>query len=156
MRIIGAILVVTGLLGAACTASPAGGAAAASGTAAGRTIEIEMKEFAFSPATLTVRAGERVVLRARNTGAAEHDLMAGRNPKPSQGYGEDLFAGAGAKLTGGRAGHADGHRGVGLLLPAAQAGAVAFVVPSLPGAYEFGCFVAGHYEAGMKGTLIIE
>jgi len=29
-------------------------------------------------------------------------------------------------------------------------------VPPEKGEYEFGCFVQGHYEAGMKGRLIVK
>ena len=33
---------------------------------------------------------------------------------------------------------------------------VTFTVPDTPGAYPFLCTFAGHYQAGMKGTLIVE
>ena len=139
------------VLAASCTA-PAG--AAAPGT--DRTVEIEMKEFGFSPSAITLRAGERVILRVKNTGTTEHDLMAGRDPKPSEGYHEDLFAGVEVRMTGGaQTGHGATHRGVGLLLATTRAGEVAFTVPNRPGEYEFGCFVPGHYELGMKGALTI-
>ena len=35
-------------------------------------------------------------------------------------------------------------------------GEVSFVVPGTTGRYEFGCFLPGHYEAGMNGTLVVE
>jgi plastocyanin len=31
-----------------------------------------------------------------------------------------------------------------------------FVVPDRKGTYEIGCFLPGHYEAGMKGTITVE
>lgn len=139
------------VLAASC-AAPAASAAAG----ADRTVNIEMKEFGFSPAAITLRAGERVIFRVKNTGATEHDLMAGRDPKPSEGYHDDLFAGVEVRMTGGaETGHGATHRGVGLMLAATRSGAVTFTVPNRPGEYEFGCFVPGHYELGMKGTLTI-
>ena len=33
---------------------------------------------------------------------------------------------------------------------------VAFTVPSKPGNYPFICTFAGHYQAGMKGTLVVK
>lgn len=151
MRARGAILAAAVLVLAASCAAPATEAAPSTG----RTVEIEMKEFSFSPSAITLRAGERVILRVKNGGTTEHDLMAGRDPKPSEGYHEDLFADLEVRMTGGAPGHGAAHRGVGLLLATARSGAVAFTVPDRPGHYEFGCFVPGHYELGMKGTLII-
>lgn len=41
-----------------------------------RTIEIEMRDFAFAPETLTLRAGEKVTLAFKNVGKLEHEFMA--------------------------------------------------------------------------------
>lgn len=138
------------LIASACSAP----ASTASGA---RTIEIEMKEFAFSPPRLTLNAGEKVTLRFRNAGTVEHEFMAGREARPSEGFAQDVLAGITLDMTGG-AGHMDGmgHGGGGMRMNAGQAGTLAFVVPDRKGSYEFGCFVAGHYEGGMKGTLVIE
>lgn len=46
--------------------------------------------------------------------------------------------------------------GAGIRVDAAKSGSLTFRVPDANGRYEFGCFVPGHYEAGMKGTLVIE
>ena len=37
-----------------------------------------------------------------------------------------------------------------------EIGQVTFVVPAKPGRYPFICTFAGHYQAGMKGTLIVK
>ncbi|HEY5597197.1 MAG TPA: cupredoxin domain-containing protein [Kiloniellales bacterium] len=42
---------------------------------AGRTIEIEMREWSFAPAAITVAAGEAVKLAVRNTGSVPHEFM---------------------------------------------------------------------------------
>ena len=33
---------------------------------------------------------------------------------------------------------------------------VTFIVPEVPGEYPFLCTFAGHYQAGMKGTLTVK
>ena len=122
-----------------------------------RTIELEMKDVLFSPSTLTVRGGERVLLRFRNAGTTDHEFMAGREPRADGGYKEDLFQGLPVRMVGGSAeGHAMSHGGFGLIVANGRSGAIEFTVPSKPGTYEFACFIPGHYEAGMRGTLVIE
>ena len=39
-----------------------------------RIVEIEMRDFAFFPETLTLRAGEKVTLSFKNVGKLEHEL----------------------------------------------------------------------------------
>ena len=62
-------------------AACAGGAA----SAGERTITIEMKEFAYSPSTITLKPGERVTLSFKNLGTVEHEFMAGRAPATGMG-----------------------------------------------------------------------
>lgn len=78
------------------------GGPAVSGQEAGRKIRISMTEYKFSPARITLRAGERVTLMLVNEGGKkkEHELMVGRGVKkggPFQdrpdGYGADFFGG---------------------------------------------------------------
>ena len=45
-----------------------------------RTIQIEMSDFAFSPSSITLRAGEKVTLTFKNVGTVEHEFMAGKDP----------------------------------------------------------------------------
>lgn len=81
--------------------------------------------------------------------------MAGREPSPGRGYGEDLFKGV-ETLPKPTADHGMGHGAlVAVRVPPGQSAIMTFVVPATAGPYEFGCFVEGHYEAGMKGTLTI-
>ncbi len=44
---------------------------------------------------------------------------------------------------------------VGVRLQPGQTATLSFVVPDKVGDHEFGCFVAGHHESGMKGKLTI-
>lgn len=122
--------------------------------AAGRMIEITMKEFTFSPRSITVRPGETVTLKFTNVGSLEHEFMAGRAPLPSRGYAEDWLKRAVPAL----ANHThpgEDHVGEGIRVSADWGNRVTLVVPEETGTYEFGCFIAGHYEAGMKGSIVV-
>jgi uncharacterized cupredoxin-like copper-binding protein len=117
-------------------------------------IAITMREFTFSPRTITVNAGETVTLKLTNEGAIEHELMAGRAAVPSQGYSEDWLK----RAIPGLAGHThpgEQHLGEGIRVSPDWPGRLTLVVPQERGTYEFGCFIVGHYEAGMKGTIVV-
>lgn len=141
-----AIVAVLPLL-AACTG--------ATGQTAGRTVELRMGEFAYAPAALSLRAGETVTLRLVNAGTVEHEFMAGARATPSRGYAEDLLAGVTLSTSGTDSHGGAGHAGAGVRVPAGKTATVTFTVPAKAGSYEYGCFVAGHYESGMKGRLEI-
>ena len=122
--------------------------------AAGRVIELTMKEFTFSPRTITVRPGETVTLKLTNVGALEHEFMAGRAPVAGRGYSEDWLKRAVPAL----ASHThpgEEHIGEGIRVSADWGHQVTLVVPEETGTYEFGCFITGHYEAGMRGSIVV-
>jgi uncharacterized cupredoxin-like copper-binding protein len=139
------VLSLTGAL-AAC-------AAPAPPTAGERTIEIQMREFAFSPESLTLRGGERVTLAFRNVGNLEHEFMAGSEPAYGKGYLNDLLSGAHVE---GSAGHGSDHVGTGIRVAPNSTMRFTFVVPERSGVFEFGCFLVGHYESGMHGRLVVD
>ncbi len=140
------------LLISAALAAPACGGAPASGDTSSRVIEIRMTDFAFVPARLVLRPGDHVTLRLRNDGTAEHEVMAGTGAM-ADGYMTDWLAGA---LVGGAAGDHAGHTGVSVRVPAHATASVDLVVPPLAGELEFACFVADHYERGMRGTILVD
>jgi uncharacterized cupredoxin-like copper-binding protein len=119
---------------------------------AGRVVRIDMSDFAFSPASISVTPGERITLSFRNLGSQEHEFMAGSQATPGKGFAHDWLDLAKAD---GVKGHDTGHSGVGLRLAPRDAANVTIVVPAQIGEVEFACFVVGHYESGMKGTLIV-
>ncbi len=125
----------------------------ATSTSDGRTIEIEMRDFAFSPETLTLRAGEKVTLAFKNVGKLEHEFMAGNEPAIGRGYLKDWLAGARIDAS---AEHGMDHQGAGVRVAPNATTTVTFVVPSQGGVFEFGCFVSGHYEFGMRGRLVVD
>lgn len=123
----------------------------------GTAVRIDMLNFAFAPQTIRLKAGERVTLRFVNRSPLEHEFMAGRGPEPMGGYAEDFFKGVDVDTRSGKA-ERSGHGGAFELevAPHMGTGEISFVVPGTKGSYEFGCFVPGHYQAGMKGTLVVE
>ena len=143
----GVALLLVAVAAAACAGQPAK-------PAAGRVIEITMREFTFSPRSITVRPGETVTLKFTNVGSLEHEFMAGRAPVPSRGYTEDWLKRAVPAL----ANHThpgEEHLGEGIRVSADWGNRVTLVVPEEKGTYEFGCFIAGHYEAGMRGSIVV-
>lgn len=149
MRSLWAGVAAITLIAAAC-----GGGAASTAVAGERTIEVRLTDFAFSPSRITVAPGERITFKFTNAGALEHEFMAGRGAIPSKGYADDWIARAGA-ATAPHTHPGETHTGEGVRIPADWYGTLTVVVPDEKGVYEFGCFVQGHYEAGMKGTLVV-
>jgi uncharacterized cupredoxin-like copper-binding protein len=132
-------------------------------------IEITMDEFGFSPDTVRIPAGPRVTLVFTNVGALPHEFMAGRDAKDGH-FERDLFEGLHVNMTteemameGGEHGHAYGggqggdDHGTMLMTEVGKTAMMAFTLPeSSRGVWTIGCFLPGHFEAGMRGTLIVE
>lgn len=119
-------------------------------------IQIELKDFAFKPSRITLKAGQSVTLKLVNSDVVEHELLAGRQANATDGgYREDLFKDVRLEIKGGKA-SSHGLPGNGVLVEAGKTAEVSFTVPDKKGTYEIGCFVPGHYVAGMKGTLVVQ
>jgi uncharacterized cupredoxin-like copper-binding protein len=118
----------------------------------GRVVRVDMSDFAFSPASISVTPGERVTLSFRNIGTQEHEFMAGHDATPGKGFAHDWLDLAKVDAV---KGHDAGHSGFGLRLAPRGAANITIVVPAQVGEIEFACFVLGHYESGMKGTLSV-
>lgn len=140
-------------IAAALVAAACGGGATPRGAAtdAPRTVQIGISEFFFSPALLTLRSGETVTLVLKNSGTQEHTFMAGRGPQFGKGFSQDWLMPAMSMPAGQDMGSAPGVR----IAPGTTA-TLTLVVPADAGDFEFGCFRPGHYESGMKGTLLVE
>ena len=113
-----------------------------------QTLTVAAKEFAFAPATLTVKAGQPVTLSLQNTGAVDHDWSV-----------QEIEISGEAKSSGDvPAGHMMGGTGdepkLHVAVGTGGKGTLTFT-PSKPGTYAFYCTVAGHKEAGMVGTLTV-
>jgi uncharacterized cupredoxin-like copper-binding protein len=106
------------------------------------------KEFAFTPAALTVTAGQPITINFQNTGSVDHDFS----------IREIEISGEATSSGDASSGHMMGGMGdQPKLHVAASAGGKSTLTftPSKPGTYEFYCTVAGHKEAGMVGTLTV-
>ena len=108
-----------------------------------RTVEIRMRdEMRFIPGHLDVRQGETVRLKVANDGKLPHELVIGTK--------KELDAHAAMMMESGMA-HDEPY--------------VAHVAPgetveiiwkfNRKGRFHFACLVAGHYEAGMAGTITV-
>jgi len=140
------------ILSAAVLVSCNGGVARATAEPA-RVITISMGDFFFSPAVAEVHAGERVTFVLNNLGLYEHEFMAGREAVAGTGYARDWLAAAGADGSGGQ--DTNHHIGAGIRVAPNRTATLTVVVPEGRGEFEFGCFIAGHYESGMRGKLIV-
>lgn len=133
-------------------------------------VTIDLAEFAFQNSagaggsSFSLPANKTVGIHVRNVGNVEHELLIGRSVnyedgKPD-GYLESLFADVPADVfvympqkveveTGGEFEEAE-------LEPQAELWIRSIFPEAAKGTWEIGCFVEGHYEAGMKATLVIE
>ncbi len=111
-------------------------------------ITVEATDFAYSPLSISIPAGEPVTLLLKNSGKVEHDFVIDK-----------------INVTGVEASEADpaAHHQMGHEQPEydlhffARAGETATLKFTAlePGTYEIFCSVAGHKEAGMIGKLIV-
>lgn len=127
-RRIQAVLTV-GIVAATLSATACGGGASGSAPA-GPAIRVSggsaANEFSFTPAEVRVRAGQAATVEFSNTSQLLHDFST-----RGQAQNVTLVAAPGSSRTG-------------------------TFTPADSGRYEFFCGQAGHEQAGMKGTLIVE
>lgn len=110
--------------------------------AVNRTITLSMSDkMRFTPNHLNVKQGETIKLVIKNTGAGLHELVIGTKPE------------------------LDEHAALMVKFPDMQHDEpyMAHVAPgktseliwtfNRPGTFDFACLIAGHYQAGMVGTI---
>ena len=106
-----------------------------------RTVEIRMlDEMRFAPDTIDVRQGETIRLALTNTGKLPHELVIGTQ--------KDLERHAAKMMDAGMA-HDEPH--ATLVAPGSK-GEIVWNF-NRAGRFDFACLVAGHYQAGMTGTI---
>ena len=118
-------------------------AAALFSAPAGHTASLEMTDLKYSNTALATKAGDVLEVFLANKGSIEHDFTLAKVPgeKALRVGGKDTDVSAGNEV------HAH--------LKSGESGLVRLKV-SEAGTYEFWCTVAGHKEAGMKGTLTVQ
>lgn len=133
---------------------------------ADRTVEVLLKDIAFEPSSLQVKAGETVRFVLINQGKLPHEFNLGDKAMHVEHQKEMLamqgqtFASAGQQGSGhdvmqhGHNAHAHGAGNTVLVQPGQRAELTWTFSASAP--IEFACNVPGHYQAGMVGPLTIE
>jgi len=118
------------------TQPPAAGAA--------RAVKVTANDqLRFQPATLSVKAGETVAFTVTSPGKVAHEFVIG--DQAFQDEHEKEMAGQTMPM-------GDDASGVGLSAGATKTLTYTF---RQPGALQFACHMAGHYKAGMKGTITV-
>jgi uncharacterized cupredoxin-like copper-binding protein len=108
-----------------------------------RTIEVEMRDIAFVPTTLDVRAGETIRFVFTNTGQVTHDAFLG-DAAAQEEHEKEM-----------REGHGD--HGQGSNAVTVEPGNQRQLVHTFdrPGQVLLGCHQPGHYTGGMKATITV-
>jgi len=107
-----------------------------------RTITLSMSDaMRFTPDRIEVRQGETVRLRVRNTGRVMHELVIG-TPQELAAHAQQMRKHPGMEHDEPYMTH----------VAPGKTGEIIWTF-NRAGEFEFACLIAGHYEAGMKGTI---
>lgn len=110
-----------------------------------RTIEVKMDDsMRFTPAKISVKAGETIRFFVKNTGKTHHEMVIGTAAELKE-HAEMM-----RKMPDMQ--HNDANM---LRLAAGQRGGLVWTF-SQAGTVDFACLVPGHFEAGMKGQVAVE
>ncbi len=144
----------------------AGTAAMLQAGAAKQQVEVQMKEFAYVPSTVTLKTGVPAEVRLVNRGVVEHELMvyhlghlhlAGMDPQNMHKELEarSYFRGLAVQVEGkAKVVKRVGKDLVNIILAPGERVVLRFN-PTKKGTFEMGCHIPGHYEAGMKGRWVV-
>lgn len=129
------------IIAAAMLATACGGAAELPQTGAPVDMTVDMVEFMFNPATVTVPAGAEVNITLVNSGTLEHEwVVMNLGASATEPFDEEDEANI----------YWEEEVGPG------DTSTQTFTAPTQPGEYQIVCGIAGHLEAGMTGALIVE
>jgi len=114
--------------------------AACGGAGPSTNLKVDMVEFMFNPANLTVPAGQEITLELANNGAVVHDfIIMNLGTEAGQDFGDEDELNVYWKAE----------------LGPGTSGTYTFIAPGEPGEYQVVCGTPGHYLAGMVGKLIV-
>jgi uncharacterized cupredoxin-like copper-binding protein len=131
------LLVVAALAFLAACGSDDGSTSAGAGQGADRTIDVEMRDIAFSPTSVDVRVGETVRFNFKNTGQVEHDAFVG--DAAAQDAHEKQM----------RDGHDHGTDKHAVSVKPGKSASLTHTFDR-PGQLLIGCHEPGHYTGGMR------
>jgi uncharacterized cupredoxin-like copper-binding protein len=134
-------LAVTIMIVVVAGACGSGGDDAATGP---RTVDVEMRDIAFSPSTVRVAEGDEVTFRFTNHGKVPHDAFIGDRAAQTAHEAE-------------MAGDTGMHHGDGEAAVTVDPGDTSTLTHTFhdAGTFEIGCHQRGHYAAGMKITVTV-
>lgn len=112
-----------------------------------QTLQLAMQDIAYDSQALTATRGATVRLDLENRGAIAHDFTIERIDVDNV----EMTGG----MTSGEHGQDEDGPDLHIALDAGATGSLEFS-PSEAGTFEYFCTVAGHREAGMRGTLTVE
>ena len=110
-----------------------------------RTIELRMgDDMRFTPQRIEVREGETIRFVVRNAGQVLHEVVIGT--------GEELAEHAALMKKFPKMEHDEPY------MAHVKAGKKGELVWNFnrPGTFQFACLIPGHFEAGMKGTIVVQ
>ena len=138
-RLAALVLVVLAACGSSACGSDNGGSTAA-GPSDARTVDIEMRDIAFSPTSVDAHVGEKVRFVFKNTGALTHDAFIG-DPSAQDDHEKDM-----------RGGH--DHMSMPNAVSVKPGKTASLTYPfDKPGQVVIGCHQPGHYTGGMKAIV---
>lgn len=152
--LIGLLFVISG-----CQNNETGEPSQAKGVVA-EPIQVRLTEFSIQPNMIRIKAGETAQIELINEGKNEHEFMVGRtvdtHAGEASGFKKDFFSGLKANSDKIKLIEEHGH-GTMVKVPAGGRTTLTLTAPAdRIGEWEVACFVAGHYESGMKGALMVE
>ncbi|MFA7270566.1 MAG: cupredoxin family protein [Sterolibacterium sp.] len=110
-----------------------------------RTVAVDMTDtMRFSPARITAKQGETIRFVVKNSGQIKHEFVLGSAKELKEHY-EVMKKNPEME-------HADANM---VTLAAGQTGEVVWKFTK-PGKVDFACLQPGHYDAGMKGRVIVK
>jgi len=130
---------------AACGGGDDDASSAGNGNDDARTVEIDMVDIAFEPATLEIARGETIQFVFTNTGEVAHDAFIGDDDEQA-GHEADMREADDDEGHGG--GHGDDAENAVTVEPG-DTGELTYTFDEA-GTIEVGCHQPGHYDAGMK------
>lgn len=110
-----------------------------------RTVNVDMTDdMRFTPSTITVKRGETIRFTLKNSGKVKHEMVLG-----TEGQLEELYH------TRMQTPEKEYATPSALTVEAGQSGDIIWQFTKL-GTVSFACLLPGHYDAGMRGTVIVK
>lgn len=113
-----------------------------------RTVAVAMNEMSFSPAMLELKKGETIRFVVNNKSDVDHEMTLGDEPLQAA-HRKEMLAMAESGMTMNHHGDVNA-----VSVPAGKSGELIWTFTEAT-TIEFDCDIPGHYEAGMKGVIVI-